>query len=342
MKTYLRVTSGFLLLAVGTLVPCVAAAQWECPEVAATEGSCGQSICPEDGVQAADALEALKAAVGSAYCASCRCDVDSNGSVTASDAIRILRSAVGTAGDLNCPACNSLTLYAVEGEANSDDPTSTAASPTIDGSALPPQWFNISSTLLPDGRTAKIGRQQLDPLTTRLLLLDENGELVSNVVLFEGVYVDGRLDCSAGSDRCVATPRAFSQEERFFLATVFDVDAVDHRGTVILKGVVREGEGDTEISTGAGHNQIECDERGICVATWILSRTTVEDEYYSNTESLGYYARAFNVHTGEVGPELFLADSDPAEFRAPSVVTIDAGLFRVTLPTGELFDFEVR
>jgi lysyl endopeptidase len=56
-------------------------------------------------ITAADALAALKAAVGSASpCTLARCDVDSSGAIRSGDALRILRKSVGEILDLACPA----------------------------------------------------------------------------------------------------------------------------------------------------------------------------------------------------------------------------------------------
>lgn len=328
------------VLVVGFTFAPAAFADWECPELEATAESCGQSVCPEDGVQAGDALASLRAAVGAAYCAACRCDVDSSGSVGATDSLKILRSAVGSPDDLDCPACNSLTLHPVESEAPSAEPTAPAGSITT--TALPPQWFSYSSTPLADGRTAVIGRQQLAPLTTRLLLLDEGGEVTSNSILFDGVGTDGRLTCAAGTTRCVTTYRFLSDEETPFPVMVFNVDAVEERDSIFLKDVVEEGEGDVEISTGAGADRFACDESGICVAAWLLARTTIVDQDASDTEYLGYHARAFNVHSGEAGPEIALADSDPLGVFVPTVTALGADVFRIELPAGDVFVFEVR
>ena len=57
-------------------------------------------------VTAADALLILRAAVGSATCADCVCDVDGSGAVTATDALLTLKKAVGQAVELTCPACD--------------------------------------------------------------------------------------------------------------------------------------------------------------------------------------------------------------------------------------------
>jgi hypothetical protein len=54
---------------------------------------------------ASDALFTLRAAVGSATCALCVCDVNGDGHVTASDALLVLRAAVGTIVSFSCPAC---------------------------------------------------------------------------------------------------------------------------------------------------------------------------------------------------------------------------------------------
>lgn len=68
------------------------------------EAMCGDAS--GDGrISASDALQILRAAVGSAACELCRCDVDSNGTVAASDALIVLRRAVGHAVELICSAC---------------------------------------------------------------------------------------------------------------------------------------------------------------------------------------------------------------------------------------------
>ncbi|HYB99850.1 MAG TPA: hypothetical protein VEC57_12035 [Candidatus Limnocylindrales bacterium] len=74
-----------------------------------SSGSAGQFVLRECGdfsgegaISASDALGTLRAAVGSASCLPCVCDVDSSGTFTASDALRVLRNAVGQAIELNC------------------------------------------------------------------------------------------------------------------------------------------------------------------------------------------------------------------------------------------------
>ena len=54
-------------------------------------------------ITAADALLALRKAVGIGDCPLERCDTDAGGSVTAGDALRILRAAVGISEPLACP-----------------------------------------------------------------------------------------------------------------------------------------------------------------------------------------------------------------------------------------------
>jgi hypothetical protein len=54
---------------------------------------------------ASDALLALRTAVGSGTCETCRCDVNDSGGINASDALTILRAAVGQAVTLLCSPC---------------------------------------------------------------------------------------------------------------------------------------------------------------------------------------------------------------------------------------------
>lgn len=75
---------------------------------------CRASVCGKPtasaGVKptAADALFALRTAVGARSCALCVCDADAGGTVNAADALRLLRIAVGQALDLSCVACAAL------------------------------------------------------------------------------------------------------------------------------------------------------------------------------------------------------------------------------------------
>jgi len=54
-------------------------------------------------VTATDALHVLRAAVGTAMCHVCVCDVDDSGAIVASDSLRTLQFAVNLPVDLNCP-----------------------------------------------------------------------------------------------------------------------------------------------------------------------------------------------------------------------------------------------
>lgn len=65
---------------------------------------CGDADA-DGAVASTDALIALYAAVGSASCAVCVCDVNASGAVTATDAQAVLAAAVGLPVELGCPAC---------------------------------------------------------------------------------------------------------------------------------------------------------------------------------------------------------------------------------------------
>ena len=68
-------------------------------------GDCGQPASTGSSPVATDALVALRAAVGTATCEPCVCDVDGSGATTASDAARILRVSVGQPHSFDCPEC---------------------------------------------------------------------------------------------------------------------------------------------------------------------------------------------------------------------------------------------
>jgi hypothetical protein len=70
-------------------------------------------------INAADALGALRTAIGSATCLPCVCDTDKNGNTTAADALRILRKAVGQSVDLNCQAEGSPVTWTGTGDGHS-------------------------------------------------------------------------------------------------------------------------------------------------------------------------------------------------------------------------------
>jgi hypothetical protein len=73
------------------------------PYFVAAEIVCGDASYDGE-LSATDALGALRAAVGSRYCAAAVCDSSGDGAVTASDASRILRKSVGNDVTMSCPA----------------------------------------------------------------------------------------------------------------------------------------------------------------------------------------------------------------------------------------------
>jgi hypothetical protein len=56
-------------------------------------------------ITASDALFILRTAVGSQTCELCLCDVDGGGTISAADALRALKKAVGQDVTLSCPVC---------------------------------------------------------------------------------------------------------------------------------------------------------------------------------------------------------------------------------------------
>jgi hypothetical protein len=47
---------------------------------------------------------------------------------------------------------------------------------------------------------------------------------------------------------------------------------------------------------------LACDDQGLCAVTW-LSRSEISDDDSVEIESLGIFGRAFDIHSGELGPE---------------------------------------
>ena len=76
----------------------------ECFGGVVVPSDCGDASGDGD-ISAPDALTTLKAAVGTAQCELCRCDVNSANGITTSDALLVLKSAVGQAVSLVCEPC---------------------------------------------------------------------------------------------------------------------------------------------------------------------------------------------------------------------------------------------
>ena len=325
-----HIATGFLGVLVTLAQPVDARAAWECPEVAATAESCGQAVCPEDGIQTEDALKALKAAVGTAYCAACRCDTDDSGAVTASDASRILRAAIGPPVNFRCGQCNSLSLHLVE------NPNAVSADAEIAVSCFtqfPWQYTRLGIAVLSDGRVACLIRYTMFPMKTRLAVNDGEGNLLSETVVLDGVYALPGLDCKAGSDRCVTSWHSFGQES--LAATVINADSPNVTDTVVIKLEERDGQNLTEITTGPVGSKLACDPSGVCVAAWLLLRTTtVDQDAFEDYEALAIFAAAFNARTGELGSELLIDSADPDDYRGPSIIGLGENRFAVTTYRG--------
>ncbi len=69
-----------------------------------THPSCGDPA-GNGSITASDGLLTLRAAVSSASCALCLCDINDSGTITASDALAVLRAAVHIIVSFSCPAC---------------------------------------------------------------------------------------------------------------------------------------------------------------------------------------------------------------------------------------------
>jgi glucose/arabinose dehydrogenase len=65
---------------------------------------CGDPVA-DGNIAASDALQVLRASVGTVSCAACVCDVNSSGETTVADALAVLRVSVGQPVGLDCPAC---------------------------------------------------------------------------------------------------------------------------------------------------------------------------------------------------------------------------------------------
>jgi len=113
--------------------------------------------------------------------------------------------------------------------------------------------------------------------------------------------------------------------------SIVDVDTGINVGTITIRHESSEYDGDTEIVTGPSGHSIACDASGICLVAWRLYLTTrIWDEHFEDSESVAIEARAFNVRTGELGPELRLDETQPFDRAGPSAESLGDGRFRVT------------
>lgn len=95
----------------------------------ADKGDCGQPQSTGSGPKTADALAALKKAVGTASACDgepCVCDVNGNGAISTTDALLILKTAVGQHVDLACD-CACATLGGAAATATTVEPPAGAA-----------------------------------------------------------------------------------------------------------------------------------------------------------------------------------------------------------------------
>ena len=126
-------------------------------------------------INAADALGALRTAIGSATCLPCVCDTDRNGNTTAADALRILRKSVGQDIALDCQADGSPVSWTGAGDGKSwHDPanwsTATRIPNLCEDVTIDAPDLNVLHTQGDSGalRVTSVSSLQLDGGTLRI------------------------------------------------------------------------------------------------------------------------------------------------------------------------------
>lgn len=165
------------------------------------KGDCGQPFSSGDNPSAADALYALKVAVGLLACKLSVCDVDGSNKITAGDALRILKVAVGQDVPLLCPAPTTTT---------STSTTTTTLAQALTWTQIQAQFAtSCAGAVCHTGSGNQSGLSGLDSANTGYTeLVDANEECGSSAYVkrvlaghpeqsFLMAKLDGTHDCGA-------------------------------------------------------------------------------------------------------------------------------------------------
>ncbi len=184
-------------------------------------------------INAADALGALRTAIGSATCLPCVCDTDKNGATTAADALRILRKAVGQSVDLNCQAEGSPVAWTGTGDGHSwHDPanwsTATRIPNLCEAVTISTPDINVLHTQGDSGALSvtSVSSLQLDGGTLRVR---DTASIAGTFLLHAGTLKDATV---------VAPPALATQQQALPPAAAKVIVATGHGG--LLDGVTLE------------------------------------------------------------------------------------------------------
>ncbi len=172
------------------------------------------------------------------------------------------------------------------------------------------QWYVPWSrpVLVPDGH---IALSSFDSL----LVIDRAGNLLSHVKLPGDQFNRYEHDCSAGPSRCAA-----ANGDAIIL--VYDIADAATAQAIAIDSISREYDPPYEVVTGPANVKFACDDRGICVVEYVMLREKFGENYPEGdyeSEVLGSFARALDVHTGELGLRI--------ESAAAGVVNVARGRF---------------
>jgi hypothetical protein len=162
------------------------------------------------------------------------------------------------------------------------------------GTLNQPFWTWSRPAPSPAGRMV-IGSRDLVFVVSKSGSVTASADLVANTYFGSSAIVT----CSNEVARCVAMLSSSG-----IRAHVFDPVAPSSSLFLFLRGIeVENGEPHSRI-TEPTPGTVACDQLGICVATWTLTRRLdVSPEEPNEVEFLGSFGRAFDLRSGDVGME---------------------------------------
>jgi hypothetical protein len=109
---------------------------------------------------------------------------------------------------------------------------------------------------------------------------------------------------------------------------LFDASRLDESVVVTFQESSEPGPGETIDPRNAN---LACDNAGTCVVAWVLEHATTDYDVI-DIESLGIYARAFELNTGRMGPAIQIQAPTIEDYGARIVATGPGGFLIARAP----------
>lgn len=113
---------------------------------------------------------------------------------------------------------------------------------------------------------------------------------------------------------------------------LFDASRLDESVVVTFQESSEPGPDETIDPRNAN---LACDNTGICVVTWVLERATTDYDVI-DIESLGIYARAFELNTGRMGPAIQIQAPTIDDYGARIAATGPGGFLIARAPGADI------